>query len=412
MEAHPMEFEIRTISSDELEAFRRCQSYAFGNDFNPEHLEIGRPLFEMDRNIAAFDATEMIGTAGIFSFDLTIPGGSIPAAGVTMVSVKPTHRRKGVLTGVMRRQLEMIRDRGESVAILWASESAIYGRFGYGQATQMEITKIPRAYAAIRGDIALPPGRVRALSAEEARATLPPLHERLRVLTPGTVRRTEQWWDIRIFRDIKDYRGGFTENAYVAYEESGVAKGYARYRRKGDFDAWIAKGKVAVEEVYAETPAAYIGLWSHLLGLDLVDEIEYEYGAVDEPLRDMLLDSRRTERRHIDAIWLRIVDVEKALSARRYPIAGKLAFEVRDTFLDGTGGRFELEAGPDGAVCRRTQAAPELVLGAEELGSVYLGGGSLQSLARVGRVTGTPEAIAHADRLFGWHLQPRCQEGF
>jgi predicted acetyltransferase len=254
-----MEFEIRTIAEDELEAFRRCQSYAFGNEFNPEHLEGARKIFEFDRNLAALEGDLIVGTAGIFSFQMSVPGErSIPTAGVTMVSVRPTHRRRGVVTGVMRRQLEQVRERGESVAILWASESSIYGRFGYGMATQMEIVRVPRVWANLRNDLPTPSGTVRTLSVEEAKESLPALHERLRLGVPCAIGRAEKWWEIRIFRDLPEWRDGHTSNFYVVYEEDGVAQGFVRYRRKGDFQDWLAKGSVSVNEFHAATPEARI----------------------------------------------------------------------------------------------------------------------------------------------------------
>ncbi len=408
-----MEYEIRTIAGEELEAFRRCQAYAFGNEFNPEHLEAGRQIFEFDRNLAAVDGDMIVGTAGIFSFQMTVPGErSIPAAGVTMVSVRPTHRRRGIITGVMRTQLEQVRERGESVAILWASESSIYGRFGYGMATQMDLLKIPRVHAALRDDLPRPTGMVRALTVDEAKAQLPAIHERLRMKVPCSIGRGETWWDIRIFRDPADFRSGYTSNVYVVYEEDGEAKGFARYRRKGDFTDWLANGSVMVHELYASKPEAYIALWEHILGMDLVESISYESGSMDEPLTFLLKDPRRISRNRIDGIWLRVVDVEKALSSRAYGAEGRLTFEVRDTFLEGVGGRFELEATTEGGVCRRTTAEPDLVFGPEELANLYLGGGSAGALWRAGRIQGTSDAVARADRIFGWHVQPQCQEGF
>ena len=408
-----MEHEIRTIAQEELEAFRRCQAYAFGNEFNPEHLEVGRPLFEFDRNLAALDGGLIVGTAGVFNFQMTVPGErSIPTAGVTMVSVRPTHRRRGIITGVMRRQLEQVRERGESVAILWASESSIYGRFGYGMASQMDIVRIPRVWANLRNDLPVPPGIVRTLSIDEARESLPAIHERLRMLVPCSIGRWDKWWDIRIFRDSPDWRDGHTSNFYVVYEEEGVAKGFVRYRRKGDFQDWLAKGQMSVAEFYAATPEARVALWSHVFGMDLVETFSGEYGGMDAPLPFLLKDPRRISRNRIDAIWLRVVDVEKALSSRAYGAEGRLRFEVRDPFLSGAGGRFELDALPEGGVCRRSSAEPDLVVGPEELGNLYLGGGSAGALWSAGRIRGGERAVALADRLFGWHVKPHCQEGF
>lgn len=408
-----MEYEIRSIVDTELEEFRRCQGLAFGNEFNPEHLDAGRQIFETDRSLAVFDHGQIVGTAGIFSYEMTVPGGaSLPTAGVTMVSVKPTHRRRGILSAVMHRQLSDVRARGEALAILWASESAIYGRFGYGVATQQELLKIPREYSGLRADLPAGPGRVRLMAVDEAKIALAAAHDGMRRLTPGTVGRSEKWWEVRIFRDHPDHRGGFGSNNYLVYEEDGIVRGYLIYRRKGDFDDWIPSGQVMVSECFAESAAAYAALWQYVLGLDLVKVSEYGNASADEPILWLLRDARRTERKRLDGIWLRIVDIEKALSGRKYGTAGRLVFEVRDEFLDGAGGRFELEADPDGGVCRRTTAAPDLLVGPEELGNLYLGGGSAGALWRAGRIEGDERAIALADGVFGWHVTPHCQEHF
>lgn len=408
-----MEYEIRSVSADELEEFRRCQASAFGNEFSTDHLEAGRQIFEAERSLAAFDDGRIIGTSGIFSFELTVPGGDpVKAAGVSMVSVKPTHRRRGVLTGIMARQLAAVRDRGEALAILWASESAIYGRFGYGIATQMELLRVPHEYGAMRRDVPPSAGRLRLLSADEARELLPALHERARRLSPGAVSRTAGWWEIRIFRDHPDHRGGYGSNNYLVYEEGGEIAGYLIYRRRDDSVGWIPGGKALVRECVPATKEAYAALWRYVLELDLVQEIEYDIASGNEPLLWMLEDSRRTERRRLDAIWLRVVDVEKALSARAYGGEGRLVIEVEDAVLEGAGGRFELVAGLGDGICRRTDEAPDLVMGASELGSLYLGGGSAWALWRAGRIAGGEHAVALAERLFGWHVPPHCQEHF
>ena len=407
-----MEHEIRTIAGEELEEFRRCQALAFGNEYNGEHLEMGRQIFEFDRNLAAIVEERIVGTAGIFTTEMSVPGGSLPVAAVTMVSVKPTHRRQGIVSGLMRQQLEQVRDRGEALAALWASESSIYGRFGYGIAIQMEMLDIPRAYTAMRSDLATGAGKLRLLSVDEAKEKLPPLHEALRKARPGELARPQKWWDVRVFPDHADWREGYTSNNYLVYEGALGLEGYARYRTKSHFEDWLPSGKLRVSELHASTPDALVGLWRYLFGVDLIGTIDREVGEMDEPLLAMLVDSRRVKRRRIDAIWLRIVDVEKALSGRALGSEGRVTFEVVDRFLDGAGGRFELEGGPGGAVCRRSSKEPEFVLGPEELAQVYLGGGRLATLYRVGRVQGDLAAIARADAMLGWSVLPHCQEHF
>jgi predicted acetyltransferase len=407
-----LEHQIRNIAGEELEEFRRSIAQAFGNEYNNEHLELGREIFEFDRNLAAIVDGRIAGTAGISSTEMSVPGGSLPLAAVTMVSVKPTHRRRGIVSGLMRQQLEQIRERGEAIAALWASESSIYGRFGYGIAIQMEMLEVPRVHAALRSDLAAGDGTIRLLTLDEAKELLPPLHESLRRERPGELARKPGWWKVRIFEDLKDWRDGFTANNFVVYQGPKGPEGYARYRTKSHFEDWLPDGRLRIEEMYAATPDALVGIWRYLFGVDLIGTLEREVGEMDEPLLAMLVDSRRVKRRRTDAIWLRIVDVEKALSGRALATEGRVVFEVVDRFLDGGSGRFELEGGPGGAVCRRTSNEPEFVVGPEELGQVYLGGGRLNTLYRVGRVRGDPGAIARADAMLGWSILPRCQEHF
>jgi predicted acetyltransferase len=329
-----------------------------------------------------------------------------------MVSVRPTHRRRGIVSGLMRQQLEQVRERGEAIAALWASESSIYGRFGYGIAIQMEMLGIPRAHSRMRDDLAAGGGKVRLLTADEAREALPPLHESLRRERPGEMARNEKWWRVRVFRDAPDWRDGFTSNNYLVYEGEDGAEGYVRYRTKAHWEEWLPEGKLRVEEFHARTPAARVALWRYLFGVDLIGTIEKELGEMEDPVLAMLADNRRVRRRRLDAIWLRIVDVEKALSGRALAVDGRVIFELKDRFLPGNGGRFEVEGGPGGAVCRRTTKPAELELGAEELAQVYLGGGGLTTLARVGRVTGSEASIARAETMFRWPVLPHCQEHF
>ena len=407
-----MEYEVRHIAQEELEAFRRCLGLAFGHDYDPEHLERGRKIFEFDRNMAAFDGGNIVGTCGIFSTEMAVPGGNLPVAAVTMVTVAPTHRRRGVASGLMRRQLEHVRERGESVAILWASESSIYGRFGYGVAIEMEVTHIPRVHSARRTDLARPGGAVRLLSENEARALLPDLHESIRRQFPGELRRTPPWWDVRIFSDPKEFRDGFTANHYLLYEGAAGPEGFARYRIKAAWDEWQPKGVVRVGDFFAATADATVALWDYLFGIDLIETIDMEVGGTPDPVIAMLADPRRAKRSRTDAIWLRIVDVEAALSGRLLGCEGRLVLEVEDAFLDGVGGTFELEGGPTGAVCRRTTASADVRLDIESLGTLFLGAGNLDQLARVGRVTGTAESLARAQAMLGWWRAPHCQEHF
>lgn len=409
-----MDIAVRSIVAEEFEAFRRCQSLAFGWDPDPAWMESGRRVFEPERSLAAFDGTEIAGTTGIFSFELTVPGGACePAAGVTMVSVKPTHRRRGILTRLMARQLDDIRARGEAIAMLWASESAIYGRFGYGVASEQEALSIRREFAGLRKDLPVPGGRVRIIELEEARAVLPGVHDRARRRTPGAVARSGEWWEARIFRDAPETGGGFGRATYALYEGADGPEGYLTYQRRAlALHSDEHGGPVRVLEYFVTSREAYAALWRFVLGLDLVSTLEFGSGTAGEPVLWMLENARRTVRTRTDAVWVRLADIERALAARRYGTEGHLVLDVRDGFKPGFGGRFALEASPAGATCRRTTATANLSLGVAELAQLYMGAGSVDALWRAGRVDGDARALAMADAMFGWHEAPQWQEHF
>jgi predicted acetyltransferase len=408
-----LEYEIRNISEAELEPYSMQISRTFGHDYHPEYLDVRKQLFEFDRNLATLDGGQIVGTAGIYSFQMQVPGGeALGCAGVTMVTVRSTHRRQGVVTALMRRQLHDVRDAGEPLAALWASESSIYGRFGYGLAIQAMQVKLRREWSKLRFG-ASEQENVRLVDVEEAREKWPAAWERAGRGVPGWVSRSQKWWDLRILQDPKDWRDGFTANYYATYEDgAGEVRGLARYRIKQNWDSNLPNGTLRLEELAAETPEAYAGLWQFITSVDLIGTIEWDTASVDEPLYWMLDDSRRLERSSYDSIWLRLVDIEKALSARAYPAEGRVVFGVRDPFLPWCDGNFELEASPDGAICRVSNAQPDVALSAADLAAAYLGGARLTTLQRAGRVEGDHRAVARADTLLRWERPPHCAEHF
>lgn len=406
-----MAHEIRPITPDELGLFVDCQGASFGYTPRPEMLDYRREIFEYDRSLAAFEDGEMVGTAGIFSFDLTVPGGVVPCACVTMVSVRPTHRRRGTLTAIMRRQLEDVRARGEAVAALWASESIIYGRFGYGLAAEGCHLVIDRTRTSLAHRVP-GHGRLRMVEHEEARSSWPAVYDRVRVAQPGMLSRTEGWWN-RNLRDLPEHREGYSGNFMVTYEERGEPAGYVRYRIKQDWGEFgLAQHEVRVGELMAETAAAYSALWEYVLNIDLAGPIVADNRRMDEPVYWMLADPRRLRRRPGDALWVRIIDTARALEARRYAAEGRVVFEVTDPFCPWVAGRFELEAGPGDPVCRPTSAPADISLGAAELGAAYLGSTRFATLRAAGRVQGSDDAIRLADRMFTWDPSPWCPEVF
>ena len=407
-----MSIEIRPIVPEEFDTFVTTTYIGFGAPVAPpEETANTKALCEYDRTLAGFDGEEIVSTTGIFSFEMTVPGGSLPTAGVTWVAVKPTHRRLGLLTNMMRQQLSDVRDRNEPIAALWASESLIYGRFGYGLAAQCHGLKIDRLRTKLAHE---PPanGSLRLISREEAQKTWPKVYDQVLPGQPGMYSRSEAWWKHHTLPDKEDRRTNFGGRFYVLYEEDGEPLGYARYRTREEEDNNAPAGVLAVQELMAATDSAYVGLWHYLFGVDLIGTIQARIRPVDEPLYWMLADPRRLVRSPNDSLWVRVVDVPAALEARRYASDISLVIAVRDPFCDWTEGRYQLEGGPDGATCKRTDAGADITVNAADLGAAYMGGTRLSLLARAGRVEGDPDVLRRADAAFGWTPLPWTPEVF
>lgn len=404
---------MRPVTAEELEAFVRADSVGFGSPPpDAEELAEARRLTELDRTLAVFDDGRIVATAAALSLELTLPGlTTAPAAGIATVAVVPTHRRRGLLRALMARQLGDVRERGESVAVLYASEAEIYGRFGYGLASSRLAVEIDRRHAAV--SVAPRPGaRLRLLEPEEAATVLPRVFDQARLRQPGEVSRSPEWWETR----LAERPGGDKAKPpfRVAHHPvEGQADGYASYRIESKWEGGSPRGRVLVDEVVAVHPEAEAALWRYLLSLDLTQVVEASR-PVDDPLRWMLADARSMRVTALsDALWLRPVDIPAALGARRYPVAGRLVVQVTDDFCPDGAGTYELEGGPDGAHCRRSDRDPDLVMDVADLGALYLGGVAASTLARAGRVKEErPGALSRADAMFVSRPPPFCRTFF
>jgi predicted acetyltransferase len=402
-----MEFEVRPFGGS-IREWYDAVDIAFGDRLNEEDLPYVEAYTELDRALAAYAGDRVVGTAGIFSFDLTVPGGTLPAAGVTMVGVHPTHRRRGILTAMMRAQLEAVRERGEPLAVLWASEGAIYGRFGYGLATFRASLDIERSRATFR-DQHVPRGTFRMVEPDDAVAACQPIYDRYRPMRAGTFSRTPEFWRAEFVYDPERSRRGGGPAFFVVHQTDGVDDAYARYRLRSDWDDRGPKGSIEVREALALTPTAERELWGYLLNADLTASARVFNLPIDTPLRFMLSDPRRMGLTVADALWLRVVDVQEALSRRTYALRDRLVLEVHDGFLPWNAGRWQVEAMQEGARVARATADPDLVLTASDLGAVYLGGVRMAELALAGRIEEcTPGAVARADALLATPLAPWC----
>ena len=408
----PVEFDIRPVGDDELPAFARAVDTAFGIHPTDEMVAVMRSMVELDRSLAVVDDGAIVAGAAALSFELTLPGQiTVPVAAVTEVGVLPTHRRRGMLTALMRRQLDDVAERGEPVAVLGASESTIYGRFGYGVAVMSSSVEI-QTPAGVRAGPPAGGGRLRFVDGDGMRAVLPGIHDRYRLGQPGEVSRSRGWWDAFLL-DPELFRGDASARFAVVYED-GDGAGYVTYRMKVD---WLADDDhtLLVEDMVATTPEARIALWRYCLGVDLVTRVSAASVPVDEPFPWTMPDPGRFKVTGLyDLLWLRLVDVPAALAARRYPAEDGLVLEVADGFRPAGAGRYRLDTGADGAECRRTAGEePDLALAVADLGAAYLGGVRFSTLARAGRVAELrPGALARADALFTSTPMPWCSTDF
>lgn len=406
-----MEFDVRPYQGN-LKAWFDAVNIAFGHRVSEEDLPIVGALAELDRALAAYAGDSIVGTAGIISFELTIPGGRLPAAGVTMVGVHPTHRRRGILTAMMRAQLEAIRDRGEPLAVLWASEGGIYGRFGYGLASFKASIELERANAGFRLPH-IPRGTFRLLEADEASVACRPVYDRYAQTRAGTFTRSDAWWSAEFAHDPERWRRGGGPAFFVVHETDGVADAYGRYRLHPDWDERGPKGTIDVQEAIALGPVAERELWAYLFSVDLAARTRASNVPVDWGMRFMLSEPRRLGMTIGDALWLRLVDLPAAFERRRYAATDRLVLEVSDGFCPWNDGRWEIDATPEGARMTRTEGEPDLVVDAADLGSAYLGGVSLAQLALAGCIDEcTPGAVARGDALLRTPLAPWCPAVF
>lgn len=358
----------------------------------------------------------MVATAGIFSFQIAVPGGlKLPCAGISRVTVTSTHRRRGLLTRMMGRQLEDAHQRGEPLAALYASEAVIYGRFGYGVATYGADVEITRARSSF-GRQAPAEGRVTLVDKVVGVHLLDQVWNRAQPAQPGMLTHTEAWWRHDL-ADLESWREGASEQYLAVFEEGpngiGEPQGFVQYRLKTTWTENQPDGTLTVLMLIAATNDAYAALWRHCLDVDLMARVQAPARRVDEPLRFLLADPRALQARAYDGLWLRLIDVPAALAGRRYRRAGTLVLDVRDGVCPWNHRRWELEASDAGATCSATGRPADLVVEVADLAAVYLGGNRLGTLAEAGRVEeARPGALARADAMFASERTPWCPSHF
>jgi predicted acetyltransferase len=401
-----MPIEIRHPSADQWRDAMLMTTSVFGDEPRDEDFERHTKMLVRERFYAAYEGDVPVGTAADFPFTLTVPGGELAAGGVTWVGVLPSHRRQGILTQLMRRELDDLHERGEPLAVLWASEAAIYGRYGYGMAAPHFEMEADRSRFALRDDPG-PSGKVRMRTLEDALEPCMQVYERVRPTTPGFTARSREWWQSYRLADPEQWRRGASPKYVAVIELDGEPAAYAIYRVKSGWENGFPKGRVRVVEALAATAPAERELWRFLFGIDLTLGVESRLDP-SSPLLLMVVDARSLHLRMYEGLWLRLVDVGAALAGRSYTSDDEIVLDVRDEFCPWNAGRWRVGRETD-----RTEDDPDLELDVADLASAYLGAYSFSRLAAAERVRELKDgAIARADGLFRTERAPYCPEDF
>ena len=417
-------YPVRPIDEHEIDDFIRVDQHAFNTSpWSDDDRRVALDRFEFDRTLAAFDDTTPVGVTMCYSFQLSVPGlQTLPAAGVTFVAVMPTYRRQGVLSSLMRRQLADVRDRGEPLAILWASEAVIYGRYGYGRASWHLDFTLHRGEGGLagsgasagRGASAGDGMRLRIAEPEAALPELAKVYDAVLASRPGMFGRNDAWWRSAIFDPAEERHGASPLRCLLAEDASGP-RGYALYAGVDTWTGFLPENVLTVRELMAADPATSAALCTDLLSRDLTTEFRLPHRPVDDPLLYQLADPRRTRPKLNDNLWVRIVDLPRALAGRRYSCPVDVVLEVRDETLPANAGRWRLSTtttAPGGglaASCVPASAPADLALDVTELGAAYLGGTRLGALAGSGLVTELrPGATRQLSAALTWDPAPWC----
>lgn len=401
----PAGLELRPVTEPEFDRFHLAVERTFLSDVNEHDRERERAIFEFDRSLAVWDGADPVATIAAYSLEMTLPGGPRRVAGVSQVSVQPTHRRRGLLRTLMTTGLAGLRERGqEAVAALWATEPGIYGRFGYGAANSVVSVTVRRGEGAFGYGAPEATGALRLGEPGAERAAMQAVLEAVRPTRVGLFARDDRWWDNRTSDpDARRARAGSSPLMAVVHDSDGGPDGstgpdgYALYSTAARWDDWVPRGTVDVREIVAHTPAAANSLWRYLLDTDLVAELTAWNLPLDSPLLHLMADARRARPTVRDNLHVRLVDLPRALSERSYTAPVDVVLEVSDRSAPWNAGRWRVSGGPGGGACAPTTDRADLALDVRELGAAHLGGVSLGALARAGLVQEhRPGAVAAA----------------
>jgi len=400
--------DLGPIAPEETHALLAAIAGAFLDDLDEDEAALDAKVVEPERTLVAREDGRMVATAAVFSRELTVPGGRLPVAAVSLVGVAPGHRRRGLLSAMMRRQLADVREAGEAIAALWASEAVLYDRFGYGIATRGAELEVRTREARLRPDVERLDVAPELMLAQDARGRIAPIHEAVRVARAGMLARSDAWWDLILHDPERERDGAGRMRAVVVGDQA-----YALYAFEEAWGAGGPEGEVRVRELVAATPAAAAALWGFLLELDLVRRVKWELAPADEPVVHMVDNARAVTAVVGDRLWVRLVDLPRALRERTYSAPFDVVLDAADAVCAANAGRHRLAWDGQEATCEPTRAKAGLELSAAELGAAYLGGTTLEALARAGRVRERiPGALTAASVAFRGAAEPWCPETF
>lgn len=407
-----MVVDVRTISAAELHPWSVAVRRGFLNPAEVDDSDLRRPFMPLERTWGAFDDTKIVATLRSFPVELTLPGGGqVPVAAVTQVTTTATHRRQGLANRLVMADLVACRERGEPLSILIAAEWPIYGRWGYGPATESQAFAVDTRRAQVSEVASATPELVDRAEFRRAAARL---YDEIRLDQAGEISRPDWFWDLDLgilqLPTKPEVPAAFhllTRNA------DGGVTGAMRYRVETSWEGMLPAATVTVDSLFSADIDAYLALWRYLFALDLVTQVQIGDRAVDELIPLLLDDPRRAraEKRH-DFLWCRVLDVPAVLSARRFRVEGSVILGITDP-QGLVAGSYELTGGPDGAQCAPSTRSAEITMPVSTLGAILLGGYALRQFERAGWAhedrTG---ALTTADAMFSTSASPWCNTWF
>lgn len=406
-------FPLRPIDDDEWTALGELQALAFHRRFRLEAFDVFRGTLEGDRTLVAFDGAAMVASSAVHTMSLTVPGAVVPAAGLTVCTVHPAYRGRGLLSAMMKMQLTGFAEAGEAVSILWAKEASLYQRYGYGVACKRVAVDIGQHEAA------LVPGApdtshlgIELAAPGDARQEMMRVYDELRPTLPGYIARTEASWTDWLY-DPRSTPESSTRKQTLLVHDDAAVRGYALYDVAPSDDGLVSTGHVRLHELLTQDPATYVATWRYLASLALTNRITAQNMPVDAPLLGLLADPRRARVRHSDGLWARLVRVDEALTRRRYAAPVDVVIQVVDDRCPWNTGSWRLSGDETGASCERTTDAVDIRLDVTALASAYLGDSSFAIQSMTGQVderrTGSLRRLSAA---MSWEPKPWCPHKF